>query len=103
MSNSTTITVTILDKEYQVACPAEEVDALRTSARYLHEQMAAIRGTGKVLGADRIAVMAALNITNELINQKQQSGNSNAVLGAGIAHLNQKLDLVLAEQKQLQL
>ncbi len=100
---STTITVTILDKEYQVACPEDEVDALRTSARFLHEQMATIRNSGKVLGADRIAVMAALNIANELLSQKQQSGTSNRVIGAGIANLNDKLDAVLSEQKQLQL
>ncbi|MFK7915852.1 MAG: cell division protein ZapA [Pseudomonadales bacterium] len=103
MSDVTTLTVSILDKEYQVACPAEEVDALRTSARYLHEQMAQIRSSGKVLGADRIAVMAALNIANEMLSTKQTKGTSNAVIGAGIASLNEKLDEVLTEQKQLQL
>ena len=103
MSDVTTLTVSILDKEYQVACPAEEVDALRTSARYLHEQMAQIRSSGKVLGADRIAVMAALNIANEMLSTKQSKGTSNAAIGAGIASLNDKLDEVLSEQKQLQL
>ncbi|MEM1230152.1 MAG: cell division protein ZapA [Pseudomonadota bacterium] len=102
-SQSTTITVTILDKEYQVACPEEEVEALRTSARYLHEQMAAIRGSGKVLGADRIAVMAALNIANELLNQQQTAGTSNAALNVGIGKLTRDVDAVLAEQKQLSL
>ena len=103
MSDVTTLTVSILDKEYQVACPPEEVDALRTSARYLHEQMAQIRSSGKVLGADRIAVMAALNIANEMLSTKQSKGTSNAAIGAGIASLNDKLDEVLSEQKQLQL
>ncbi|MBA3581594.1 MAG: cell division protein ZapA [Gammaproteobacteria bacterium] len=64
------VTITILDKEYQVACPAEEVDALRASAQYLSQRMREIRDNGKVLGADRIAVMAALNITRELLNLK---------------------------------
>lgn len=102
-NSSTTITVNILDKEYQVACPEEEVDALRTSARFLHEQMAMIRNSGKVLGADRIAVMAALNIANELLSHKQQAGTTSAAIGAGIANLNDKLDVALSEQKQLQL
>ena len=47
--------------------------------------------------------MAALNIANELLSQKQVAGTSNRVIGSGIANLNDKLDAVLAEQKQLQL
>ena len=67
----TTVNVTILDKEYQVACPPDEVDALTASARYLDTQMNEIRETGKIFGLDRIAVMAALNIANEFINNRE--------------------------------
>ena len=63
----TTVSVKILEKEYQVACPDDEVDALTASARYLDKQMTEIRDTGKVFGLDRIAVMAALNIANEFL------------------------------------
>lgn len=66
----TTVTVRILDKEYQVACQPEEVDELTASARHLDKQMRTIRETGKVLGLDRIAVMAALNITHEFLRQQ---------------------------------
>ena len=68
-----TVRVHILDKDYQVACPAEQRDALVESARYLDQQMRAIRQSGKVIGLERIAVMAALNITHELIQRGEQS------------------------------
>jgi len=64
-----TISVKILDKEYQVSCPPDEVEALRRSAEYLDKQMAEIRTNSSVFGLDRIAVMAALNITNDLLRQ----------------------------------
>jgi cell division protein ZapA len=64
---ATTVTVRILDKEYQVACPADEVDELTASARHLDKQMRTIRESGKVLGLDRMAVMAALNIAHDLL------------------------------------
>lgn len=101
MSNSTTVTVTILDKDYQVACPEEQVDALHVSARYLNKQMAEIRASGKVLGPDRIAVMAALNITNELLDLKTQAGSAELAIGDGMAKLSAEVEATLKEQKQL--
>ena len=59
MSQPNTVTVKILDKEYQVACPEDQEDNLATSAKYLDKQMRKIRETGKVIGVERIAVMAA--------------------------------------------
>ena len=67
---TTTVSVRILEKEYQVACPDDEVEALSASARFLDQQMAEIRESGKVFGLDRIAVMAALNIANEYLSSK---------------------------------
>ena len=68
-SSQSTISVKILDKEYQVSCPPDEVDALKRSAEYLDKQMRDIRNNASVFGLDRIAVMAALNITNDLLRQ----------------------------------
>ncbi|MDH5592316.1 MAG: cell division protein ZapA, partial [Gammaproteobacteria bacterium] len=62
---SSPVSVSILGKEYQIACPEEEKDALLSSAQLLHKNMEQIRSTGKVVGLDRIAVMAALNLANE--------------------------------------
>ncbi len=64
------VSVKILEKEYHVACPPEERPALLDSAEYLNRKMREIRDSGKVIGLDRIAVMAALNIVNELLKTR---------------------------------
>ncbi len=61
------INVKILEKEYQISCPANERKALIDSAEMLNLKMREIRDSGKVVGLDRIAVMAALNMANDLI------------------------------------
>ncbi|MCF7981888.1 MAG: cell division protein ZapA [Pseudomonadales bacterium] len=77
MSSSThTTKVLILDKEYLIACPPEEQQALQLSAQHLDKQMRAIRSSGKVHGLERIAVMAALNITHEFIKKDQAHSSS---------------------------
>lgn len=102
MSNDTVI-VQIMGKEYQVACPAGQQDALRHSASYLDEQMNNIRRHGKVLGLERIAVMAALNITHELL----QSDDSNTTASKSqideFNRLNNKLDDALHRFSQLEI
>ena len=65
-----TVTVRIMAREYTVACPPDEHEALVASADYLNERMTAIRRRGKALGAERIAVMTALNIARELLALK---------------------------------
>lgn len=65
--NAIPVDITILDKEYRVACPEHEREALERSARFLDAKMREIRHTGKVIGNDRVAVMAAINITHELL------------------------------------
>ncbi|MCY4565207.1 MAG: cell division protein ZapA [Gammaproteobacteria bacterium] len=73
MGNSnTTVTVNILEKDYEVACAPGEVDALKASARYVDRQMQSIRNSGKVIGLDRVAVMAALNIANEYLGTESR-------------------------------
>jgi cell division protein ZapA len=67
---SLTVTVRIMGREYEVACPPNEHEALVASAEYLNERMTAIRRRGKALGAERIAVMAALNLARELLALK---------------------------------
>jgi cell division protein ZapA len=70
------VTVRILDKDYMVACPEGEQEALLASARRVDREMRRVRDSGKVLGTDRIAVMVALNLANELM-QNGQSATSN--------------------------
>ncbi len=72
MSSETTF-VTILGKEYQVACPAEEQQALLRAAQDLDERMKVIKNSGNIIGLERIAVMAALNLSHELLSIKSKS------------------------------
>ena len=66
-----TTVVKILDKDYRISCPRHEEAALIESAHYLDSKMREIKSTGKVIGVDKIAVMAALNIAHELIQNSQ--------------------------------
>ncbi len=66
-----TVTVRILDKEYFVFRPQDERADLLDSAEYLNKKMREIRDTGKVVGADRIAVMAALNMAQRTLRLRK--------------------------------
>ena len=74
------VSVRILEKDYHVACPIEERAALLDSAEFLSRKMKEIRDTGKIVGLDRIAVMAALNLANELLVAQRRD----ALLGTGV-------------------
>lgn len=62
----TPISISILDKEYRIACSEGEQDTLRAAARFLNEQMRIVR-EGGIIGNERIAVMAALNLASDLL------------------------------------
>ncbi|MFW6093040.1 MAG: cell division protein ZapA [Pseudomonadota bacterium] len=98
---TTTVSVRILDKEYQVSCRQDEVDALTASARYLDQQMRQIRESGKVFGLDRIAVMAALNLSNELLEKRNAVDETRREAETMVAQLTDRITEALAEHKQL--
>lgn len=94
--------IRLLDKEYTVACPPEEREGLLESARMLDAKMREIRGRGKIVGNERIVVMAALNVIFELL-QNQQGGDSNLHdMELRLRLLSEKLDTAL-EQEDRQL
>jgi cell division protein ZapA len=66
------VSVRIMEKEYVIACPYEERTALLDTAEFLNNRMREVRDSGKVVGLDRIAVMVALNLANELMRLKNQ-------------------------------
>ena len=104
MSHPNTVTVKILDKEYQVACPAEQEAELMVSAKYLDKQMRSIRDTGKVIGLERIAVMAALNISHELLRASEETGVVEVPPSVeSVNRLNRKLDDALYQMRQLEI
>ena len=97
------VSVRILDKEYQVACPAEERTDLLDSAEMLNAKMREIRDSGRIVGLDRIAVMAALNITNELLTERNSHGGDSNSVEEHIAQLSERIKTVLGDQHQLKL
>ncbi len=99
MSNDTTSTVDIfiLDKAYKISCPVNEQDNLRRAALYLDRKMRDIRGSGKMLGLERVAVIAALNISHELLSIKQQGGE-NSVSTETVGQLIQRMQQALEEK-----
>jgi cell division protein ZapA len=96
-----TVSVRILDKEYQVACDPDEVDELTASARYLDGQMRIIRESGKVLGLDRMAVMAALNIAHEFLRLRTERDTSSKDTDRKLTDLLGRVTHALADAKQL--
>ena len=95
--------VKILDKEYRIACDPDEVDGLRSSAQYLNDQMRLIRDKGSVIGADRVAVMAALNITHELLHKTTDSETISDIVSKRIKSLREKVEVALNQTNQLEL
>lgn len=73
-SKRLSVPVRIMGKEYNVDCPPEQHEALVASAEFVNERMSAIRKRGKALGAERIAVMVALNLARELLTLKGVEG-----------------------------
>jgi cell division protein ZapA len=96
------VSVRILDKEYLVACPEEERDALYSTARYLDSKMREIRDSGKIVGAERVAVMAALNIAHEMLQNRALRETESHSMSARIRALQEKIEVALNEGKQLE-
>lgn len=102
-SQTTPVTVQILEKEYLIACPSDEREALIAAAGYLGKKMKEIRDSGKVVGADRIAVIAALNITHELLKTRSENDFQDDSLGSRIRALQNKIDAALHDSRQMDL
>jgi len=96
------VSVRILDKEYQVACPASERTDLLDSAEILNQKMREIRDSGRVVGLDRIAVMAALNMAHELLDHKSSKDDYQHLISKRIRALQDKIDIALNQGNQLE-
>ena len=97
------ITIHILDKEYIIACSEEERHDLQRSADYLDSKMREIRDSGKIIGSDRIAVMAALNISHELLTQGGDTGKTDDSVSNRIRSIQEKIDDALYRSQQLEI
>jgi cell division protein ZapA len=101
-SETTPVTVHILDKEYRILCQDGEQNDLLASARYVDSKMRDIRVTGKVIGTDRIAVMAALNIAHELLQQNQTKAQAGENVAKRLRGLQEKIEIALKTGNRLE-
>ena len=98
-----TVTVSILDKEYRIACQPGEEEEVVASAMHLDERMREIRQTGKIIGTERIAVMVALNMAHELLTAKGDCHESESALEQRMRSLQDQVEVALSQFNQLEL
>ncbi len=107
---SITLDINLLGRDYKVACKEHERAELMDAVAYLDAQMREIRGGGKIAGVDRIAVMAALNITNELLRERKVPPPASSVASESpdtsavqrrIQSMQAAIDQALAGQEKL--
>jgi cell division protein ZapA len=97
------VSVRILEKEYLIACPYDERSALLDAAEYLNARMREVRDSGKVVGMDRIAVMVALNLANELTKLKERAALTDGDVGSRVRSLRERVEGALQKNQQLEL
>jgi len=93
--------INIMGREFRVACRDEEQKGLLEAVEYLNRKMQEIRGSGKVVGLERIAIMAALNIAHELLTTKVGGGFDIADFKRKMARMENVLDQVMSDQDRL--
>jgi len=89
------VNVKILERSYRIKCPPEQVAELEEAARYLNEQMRKVRQSSNVMSTDRVAVVTALNLTNEFLRAKKQGGTELTTIKQKLVALNHTLDKAL--------
>jgi cell division protein ZapA len=96
MSTSEPVAINILDREVLIACTAEERPSLLEAARYLDAKMRDMRANSRSATLDRIAILAALNISHELLNERRRESTDSTQLAEKLQALNAKLERVFA-------
>lgn len=97
MKQTQTVTVRILDKDYPISCAAPQRADLEAAARYVDGKMREIRNSGKVIGAERIAVLAALNIAHELLQRPEPTASAGGTRER-VRELLERVDAALREE-----
>jgi cell division protein ZapA len=97
------VSVRILEKEYQVACLPEERSELLDSAEFLNNKMREIRDGGNIVGLDRIAVVAALNLAHELLKLRNRGDAAQGDVGRKVRQMRERVETVLTKSQQLDL
>ena len=95
------LNISLLGREFRVGCPEGEEKQLLASVDYLNRKMKEVRDTGKVVGNERIAIMAALNIAHELLSRKPgDSAVDGAAIRRRIVSMQETLDTALAADQE---
>ena len=97
------VSVRIMEKEFMISCPHEERSELLDSAEFLNARMREIRDSGKVVGLDRIAIMAALNLVHELLKARQREAALESELAGRVRTLRERVESTLEKSQQLDL
>lgn len=84
------VTITLLDKQYQINCKQDEREELIESARLLNTKLTEVKNSGTVIGLERVAIMAALNLSHEVV-RTQKEGSASEVVNAGLERLQDKI------------
>ncbi len=101
MSETKPASVTILDKEYLIACSDEERGLLNDAATLLNERMQEVKTSGKIIGSERIAVLAALNIAHEMLAYKNENEGYTSNVDGVIRRIQDKIDNALMKGNQI--
>lgn len=103
MSDALPISVSILDKDYKISCPTGEQPALLASAKYLDGKMREVRDNGNMMGIERVAVITALNITNDFLSSNQDQQELGKELPPRLKSLEKKITRALERARQLEI
>ncbi len=90
------LNIKIMDKDYRVACPADQQASLRESAEFLNGRLSKIKEKGSIIGTERIAIMAALNLAHELLGSHESIEEYNDI-NARMQNIQKKIDIALRE------
>ena len=93
--------ITLMGRQYRVACAQEEQEGLLKAVDYLNQKMQEVRDNSKVIGQERIAIMAALNIAHEFLTTKVGGGFDIAEIKRRMAGMETVLDRAMSEQNEL--
>ena len=105
MTDQTTnsVNIRILERDYQFSTPPEEEDRLREASQLLNQRMKEIRNSGRVVGTERIAVMAALNMANDLLHAKARDDVLEGDVSNRLKMISERVENALGASQQLDL
>ena len=102
-SGAEPVSIHILDKEYLIACPPQEREDLQRAATLLTSRLKEIRENGKVIGTDRLLMMAALNLANDLAKLQAREAKVTGEYGSRVRQMRERVERALVQGQQLEL